>query len=97
MSHIDSSTSPVQERQRLERICAALVEAFEAHPETRDEDRCAIKLDNRRGIVIDDYDDPGELWRPDAWRRIIRSAFVSSTRTPTLSGRSASGLDHDRA
>jgi hypothetical protein len=39
-----------------------LVEAFEAHPETRDADCRAIKLDNPRGIVIDDYDDPGELW-----------------------------------
>jgi hypothetical protein len=39
-----------------------LVEAFEAHPETRDADRCAIKLDNQRGVVLDDYDDPGELW-----------------------------------
>ena len=57
-----SSTSLEHERQRLERICAALVEAFEAHPETRDADRCAIKLENQRGIVIDDYDDPGELW-----------------------------------
>ena len=62
MSQIDSSTSPAQERQRLERICAVLVEAFEAHPETRDADRCAIKLDNQRGVVVDDYDDPGELW-----------------------------------
>ncbi len=61
MSQNDSSTSPEQERQRLERICAVLVEAFEAHPETRDADRCAIKLDNQRGIVIDD-DDPRELW-----------------------------------
>jgi hypothetical protein len=38
MSQIGSSTSPAQERQRLERICAVLVEAFEAHPETRDGD-----------------------------------------------------------
>jgi hypothetical protein len=38
------------------------VEAFEAHPETRDADRCAISLDNQRGVVVDDYDDPGELW-----------------------------------
>ena len=62
MSQKGSSTSLEHERQRLERICAALVEAFEAHPETRDADRCAIKLENQRGIVIDDYDDPGELW-----------------------------------
>jgi hypothetical protein len=58
----NSSTSPAEERQRLERICAALLAAFEAHPETRDTDLCAFKLDNQRGVIIDDYDDPGELW-----------------------------------
>jgi hypothetical protein len=62
MSRNDSSTSLAHERQRLERICAALLAAFEAHPETRDADLCAFKLDNQRGVVIDDYDDPGELW-----------------------------------
>jgi hypothetical protein len=54
----ESSTSPAHERQRLERICAALLAAFEAHPETRDTDLCAFKLDNQHGVVIDDYDDP---------------------------------------
>jgi hypothetical protein len=39
-----------------------LVAAFEAHPETRDADTCAISLDNQRGVAVDDYDDPGELW-----------------------------------
>ena len=39
-----------------------MLAAFEAHPETRDTDLCAFKLDNQRGVVIDDYDDPGELW-----------------------------------
>lgn len=62
MSPGENSTSPAHERQRLERICAALLEAFEAHPETRDTDLCAFKLDNQRGVVIEDYDDPGELW-----------------------------------
>jgi hypothetical protein len=62
MSQIDSSTSFAKERQRLERICAELVAAFEAHPETRDVDRCAISLDNQRGVVLHDSDDPGELW-----------------------------------
>ena len=62
MGQIDGSTSPAQEQKRLERICAVLVEAFEAHPETRDADRCAISLDNQRGVVLHDYDDPGELW-----------------------------------
>jgi hypothetical protein len=59
---IDSSTSSAQERRRLERICALLVAAFEAHPETREADRCGITLENRRGVVVDDYDDPGDLW-----------------------------------
>lgn len=62
MSRTDRRAAPDQERQRLERICAVLLEAFEAHPETRDTDLCAFKLDNQRGVVIDDYDDPGELW-----------------------------------
>lgn len=62
MSQMDRSTSPAQEQKRLERICAVLVGAFEAHPETRDADRCAISLDNQRGVVLHDYDDPGELW-----------------------------------
>ena len=61
MSQIDRPTSFEQERQRLDRICAVLVEAFEAHPETRDADRCAMRLDNQRGDVIDDCDDPSEL------------------------------------
>ena len=58
MSKVDSSTSRAQERQRLERICAVLVKAFEAHPETGDADPRAIKLHNQRGVVLDDYDDP---------------------------------------
>jgi hypothetical protein len=62
VSQIDAPTSISHERKRLERICAVLLEAFEAHPETRDTDLCAFKLDNQRGVVIDDYDDPGELW-----------------------------------
>ncbi len=62
MGQTDSSTTRTQEWSRLERICAAMVATFEAHPETRDTDHCAIKLDNRRGVVVDDYDDPGELW-----------------------------------
>jgi hypothetical protein len=62
VSQIDPPTSIAHERQRLERICAVLLEAFEAHPETRDTDLCAFKLDNQRGVVIDDYDDRGELW-----------------------------------
>ena len=38
----------------LESICAALVAAFEAHPETRDADRCAISLDDQRGVEVDE-------------------------------------------
>ena len=62
MSRTNSHGAPDQERQRLERICAALLEAFEAHPEARDTDLCAFKLDNQQGVVVDDYDEPGELW-----------------------------------
>jgi hypothetical protein len=62
MSPNGSSASLAHERQRLERICAALLEAFEAHTETRDTDLCAFKLDNQRGVVVEEYDDPGELW-----------------------------------
>lgn len=62
MSQSGSSTSSEHERQRLERICAALVEGVEAHPETPDADRGAVKLDNQRGVVIDECDDSGELW-----------------------------------
>ena len=73
MSPNGSSTSPAHERQRLERICAALLAAFEAHPETGDTDLCAFKLDNQRGVVIDDNDDPGELWTA---RRVAVSAWA---------------------
>jgi hypothetical protein len=59
---MDSATSPAQEQKRLERICTVLVEAFEAHPETRDADLGAISLDNQRDVVLHDYDDPGQLW-----------------------------------
>ncbi len=62
MGPVGSANSPAQEQKRLVRICAGLVEAFEAHPETRDADRCAISLDNQRGVVLHDYDDPGEMW-----------------------------------
>lgn len=62
MRQIDSSSSLAQERQRLERICVVLVGPFEAHPETRDAARCAISMDNQRGVVVDEYDDPGALW-----------------------------------
>lgn len=58
----NSSTSPADERQRLERICAALLETFEAHAETRDTDLCAFRLDNQRGVVVDDCDECSELW-----------------------------------
>jgi hypothetical protein len=49
MSQNRSSTPPAHERQRLERICTALLAAFEEHPETRDTDLCAFKLENQRG------------------------------------------------
>lgn len=45
------------EPDRLRRICDALVEAFEAHPETRRTDRCLISLDNGEGATVEDRDE----------------------------------------
>lgn len=59
MSQTESDAAPDHERQRLERICAVLLEAFEPHPEARDTDLRAFRLDNQRGVVVDDYDDRG--------------------------------------
>jgi hypothetical protein len=97
MSQIDRSTSSAHERQRLERICAALLAAFEAHPETRDTDLCAFKLDNQRGVVIDDYDDPGGCGGKTRGGAVCgrRSFHLRACRRAR--GRSASELDHDRA
>jgi hypothetical protein len=39
-----------------------LLDTFGEHPETRDTDLCAFKLDNQRGVAVDDYDDRGGLW-----------------------------------
>ena len=90
-------TAPDQERQRLERICAVLLEAFEAHPETRETDLCAFKLDNQRGVVIDDYDDPGELWtaRRVAAQYAVGVRFIYANADDF--GAIRLGLDHDRA
>ena len=45
------------ELDRLRRICDVLVEAFEAHPETRRTARCLISLDNGEGVTIEDRDE----------------------------------------
>lgn len=45
------------EPDRLRRICDALVEAFEAHPETRRTDRCLISLDTGGGLIVEDRDE----------------------------------------
>jgi hypothetical protein len=46
-----------KELDRLRRICDALVEGFEAHPETRRTDRCLIRLDNGEGATLEDRDE----------------------------------------
>lgn len=84
MSQFDSSTSPAQERQRS--ASALCWSRLSTHPETRDADRCAISVDNQRGVVVDDYDDPGEMWTA---RRVVAHYEVGvrfSMRTPTISG-----------
>jgi hypothetical protein len=45
------------ELDRLRRMCDALVDAFEAHPETRRADRCLISLDNGEGATVEDRDE----------------------------------------
>ena len=45
------------ELERLKRICDALVEAFEVHPETRRTDCCLVSLDNGEGAVVEDFDE----------------------------------------
>jgi hypothetical protein len=46
---------------RLTRLCAAMTDALDAHPERGDE-RCAIFLqdDERGGLVLHGYDDDSE-------------------------------------
>ena len=45
------------ELDRLRRICDAIVEAFEAHPEMRRTDRCLVSLDNGEGATVEDSDE----------------------------------------
>lgn len=44
---------------RLTRMCAAMTEAFDAHPEHRDGDKCIVFLDDgdHGGLQLHDYDD----------------------------------------
>lgn len=44
---------------RLTRMCNAAIDAFEAHPEHRDGDRCIVFLDDgqRGGIVLHGYEE----------------------------------------
>jgi hypothetical protein len=52
------------DRERLARICSALVEAFESHPETLPTDQCSITVEGG-GVMVIDHDDPpatGGMW-----------------------------------
>jgi hypothetical protein len=44
---------------RLTRMCDAMTEAFDAHPEHEDGDKCIVFLDDQEhgGIVLHGYDD----------------------------------------
>jgi hypothetical protein len=46
---------------RLRRVCDALVEALESHSEKRRTDRCLTSLDNGRGAIVEDRDEPSAL------------------------------------
>lgn len=50
-------TAVTTDLDRLRRMCDALVEAFEVHPETRPTDRCLISLDNGVGATVEDRDE----------------------------------------
>lgn len=47
---------------RLTRMCNAAIEAYEAHPEHRDGDKCIVFLDDghRGGLVMHGYDDDAD-------------------------------------
>lgn len=47
---------------RLTRLCAAMTDTLEQHPEYRDGDKCMVLLDDddSGGIVLHGYDDPAE-------------------------------------
>jgi len=47
---------------RLTRICDAMANTFDAHPEHREGDRCAVFADggDRAGLVLHGYDDDAE-------------------------------------
>jgi hypothetical protein len=47
---------------RLTRICDAMTNTFDAHPEHQSDDKCIVFLDgdNRGGLVLHGYDDDME-------------------------------------
>ena len=51
-----------QPHDRLTRVCAAMTDTFDAHPEHRQGDRCIVFLDDghRGGLVLHGYDDDTE-------------------------------------
>lgn len=51
-----------QPMDRLTRICDAMTDTFDAHPESQEKDKCIVFLsdDVTGGIVLHGYDDPKE-------------------------------------
>lgn len=47
---------------RLTRLCDAMTQTLEDHPEHRESDKCIVFLDDRKrgGIVLHGYEDQGE-------------------------------------
>lgn len=56
MSREQRTTEP---HDRLTRICAAMTDALESHPEARGTEKCAIFLDDdgRGGLILHGWDD----------------------------------------
>jgi Asp/Glu/hydantoin racemase len=51
-----------QPHDRLTRICAAMTDTFNAHPEHAPSDRCMVFITDRQrnGLVLEGYDDDTE-------------------------------------
>jgi hypothetical protein len=51
-------------QDRLTRVCDAMTTTFDAHPETRETDKCMVFLDDgsRGGIVLHGYEDSTEAF-----------------------------------
>ena len=58
----DEPRRTTEPQDRLTRICAAMTETFDAHPEHDDDDRCIVFLDGGGlgGLVLHGYDDDTE-------------------------------------